>query len=67
MRHHCSILASVADGEDAVIFLWREEIEVYDYVAAVAKMRGLELIAEAAAERRATMLRRARRKRDRKG
>lgn len=40
---------------------------MYDYVSAVAKMRGLELIAEAAAERRATMLRRARRKRDRQG
>jgi hypothetical protein len=38
---------------------------MYDYGAAVAKLRGLELIAEAAADRRAASLRRTRRNRDR--
>lgn len=40
---------------------------MYDYAAAGAKLRGLELIAEAAADRRAAALRRARRRRDESG
>jgi hypothetical protein len=38
---------------------------MYDYTAAVAKLHGLELIAEAAADRRAASLRRRKRNRDR--
>ncbi|HEY3199556.1 MAG TPA: hypothetical protein VGK55_03350 [Actinomycetes bacterium] len=38
---------------------------MYDYSSAVAKVRGLELIAEAAADRRAASQRRSRRNRDR--
>jgi inactivated superfamily I helicase len=38
---------------------------MYEYSSAVAKLRGLELIAEGAADRRAASLRRTRRKRDR--
>ena len=38
-----------------------------DYGSAAAKLRGLELITEAAADRRAASLRRTRRKRDRHG
>jgi inactivated superfamily I helicase len=38
---------------------------MYDYSSAVAKLRGLELITEAAADRRAASLRRTRRNRDR--
>jgi len=39
---------------------------MYDYTAAVAKLRGLELITEAAADRRAASFRRAKRNRDRR-
>jgi hypothetical protein len=39
---------------------------MYDYSPAVAKVRGLELIAEAAVDRRAASLRRTRRNRDRR-
>ena len=38
---------------------------MYDYSSAVAKVRGLELVAEAAADRRAGSHRRTRRNRDR--
>jgi hypothetical protein len=40
---------------------------MYEYSSAVAKLRGLELIAEGAADRRAASLRRTRRNRDRRG
>jgi len=38
---------------------------MYDYTAAVAKLRGLELIAEAAAHRKAASRRRTKRNRNR--
>jgi hypothetical protein len=52
-------------AKESVLLTSGGEIEMYDYSSAVAKLRGLELIAEAAADRKAASLCKEKRHRDR--